>query len=65
VPVNTIGTLNMPGNANSTFAGVTATVGFGFVGNKVLQATKAKRNIKRLRTMIIFLMEFIEFSPLS
>jgi hypothetical protein len=54
----------MPGNASSTFSGVTATVAFGFGGgNKVLQATKGKRNIKRLRTIIIFLMEFIDFPP--
>jgi hypothetical protein len=66
VPVNTIGTLNMPGKANSTCAGVTATVTFGFGGgNKVLQAAKGKRNIKRLRTIIIFLKEFIYFRPLS
>jgi hypothetical protein len=64
VPVKTIGTLNMPGNANSTCGGVTATVAFGFGGgNRVLQDTKGKRNIKRLRTMIIFLKEFIDFSP--
>jgi hypothetical protein len=54
----------MAGNANSTFSGATATVTFGFGGGKrVLQDTKGKRNIKRLRTMIIFLKEFIDFSP--
>jgi hypothetical protein len=54
----------MPGNANSTCAGVTATVAFGFGGgNSVLQATKGKRNIKTLKTTIIFLKEFIDFPP--
>jgi hypothetical protein len=62
--VNTIGTLKMPGNANSTCAGVTATVAVGFGGgNRVLHATKDKRNIKRLRTIIILLKEFIDFPP--
>jgi hypothetical protein len=59
-----MGTLKMPGKANSTFSGVTATVAFGFGGgNRALQATKGKRNIKRLRKMIIFLKEFIDFPP--
>ena len=54
----------MPGNANSTFAGVTATVAVGFGGgNKVLQAINGKRNINTLRTIIIFLKEFIDFHP--
>jgi hypothetical protein len=62
--VKTIGTFKMPGNANSTWAGVTDTVTCGFGGgDRVLHATKGKRNIKRLRTMIIFLKEFIDFSP--
>jgi hypothetical protein len=64
VPVNTIGTLKMPGNANSTCAGVTATVAVGFGGgNRVLQAINGKRNINTLRTIIIFLKEFINFTP--
>jgi hypothetical protein len=64
VPVNTIGTLKMAGNANSTLSGVTATVAFGFgVGDRALQATRGKRSIKRLRTIIIFLKEFIDFPP--
>jgi hypothetical protein len=64
VPVKTTGTFKMPGNPNSTCAGVTATVAFGFGGgNRVLQATNGKRNIKRLRTIIIFLKEFIYFPP--
>jgi hypothetical protein len=66
VPVNTIGTFKMAGNANSTFSGATATVTFGFGGGKrVLQDTKGKRNINRLRTIIIFLKEFIDFPPFS
>jgi hypothetical protein len=37
-------------------------VGLGFGGgNKLLQATRGKRNINRLRIMILFLMEFIDF----
>jgi len=40
------------------------TFGFGG-GNRVLQAMKGKRNIKRLRIRIIFLKEFIYFFPLS
>jgi hypothetical protein len=45
-------------------AGVTATVAFGLGGgNRVLQATKGKRNIKRLITIVVLLKEFIDFPP--
>jgi hypothetical protein len=64
MPVNTIGTFKMAGNANSTFSGATATVAFGFGGeDKVLQDTKGKRNIRRLRKTVILLNEFIDFPP--
>jgi hypothetical protein len=59
-----MGTFKMAGNANSTFSGVTATVDFGLGGgNKVLQATTDKRNIKEQTTIIVFLEEFIDFPP--